>query len=500
MPRSFPADGPGGTANGDAVSEYDWDLFTIGIGSGGTRASRISATFGAKVAGVELPFNPISSESEGGVGGTCVLRGCVPKKILVYGSAFRAELEDARGFGWDVPHDIKFDWNKLLTEKTREIQRLNGVYKKLLAKANVTLFEGAGRIIDAHTVEVLESNGETKRHTANHILIATGARAVVLNIPGKEHAITSDEALSLAEQPKRVVIVGAGYIAVEFAGIFIGMGSKVDLIYRKETPLRGFDEELRDLVATNLKVRGVNVHANTNPTKIEKAEDGTYIVHTDKGDSLECDQVMFATGRKPNTGKLGLENVGVELDKIGAIKVNKYSQTNVPSIWAIGDVTNRINLTPVAIMEGMCFARYVFGGDKDARPDYDYVASAVFAQPPLAVVGTTEQEAAETTTGDLHVYTSSFVPMKYSISGRDEKTFLKVLVDSGTDKVLGVCMLGPDSPEIMQSISVAMKCGLTKKQLDSTVGIHPTAAEELVTLRTPTRTIPRGGEARKSAD
>ncbi|CAI5973221.1 unnamed protein product [Closterium sp. NIES-64] len=480
------ADRPVPVEDGD----YEWDLVTIGVGSGGTRASRIAASFGAKVAAIELPFNPISSETQGGVGGTCVLRGCVPKKILVYGSAFSSEFEDAAGFGWSIPGTPTFDWKHLIANKTREIERLNGVYKRILSNAGVTLVEGRGKLLGPHEVEVTDpSSGIVTRMTAKHILIAVGGRPHLIDIPGKEYAITSDEALSLAEFPKRVVIVGAGYIAVEFAGIFHGMGADVHLVYRQPTPLRGFDEEMRGVVAQNLATRGMNLHPSTNPTKIEKTASGTYVLHTDKGEALEADVVMFATGRAPSTHNLGLENAGVETDSIGAIKVSAWSQTNVPSVWAVGDVTNRINLTPVALMEGHCFARTVFGNDPDT-PDFENVASAVFCQPPLAVVGLTEKQAVESSSSDVLVFTSSFNPMKNTISGRVEKTYMKLLVDSETDRVLGASMCGPDAAEIMQGLGVAMKCNVTKKQVDSTVGIHPTAAEEFVTMRTPTRRLP----------
>lgn len=475
--------------------DFDYDLFTIGAGSGGVRASRMSASFGAKVAVCELPFHPISSEGLGGCGGTCVIRGCVPKKILVYGASFRGEFEDSKNFGWDIHGDITFDWKRLIENKTKEISRLNGVYKRILAGAGVTLFEGAGKVIDPHTVEVLLTSGETKRYTSRNILIATGGRAVLLDIPGKELAITSDEALSLEEFPRRSVIVGGGYIAVEFAGIYNGMGSQVDLFYRKEAPLRGFDDEMRSVVAKNLEGRGVNLHPNTNIVKIEKVEGGLK-AYTDSGQEIETDVVLLAVGRKPNTKALNLSAVGVELLKDGAVKVNEYSQTNIPSIWAVGDVTNRINLTPVALMEGTCLAKSLFGGQK-SKPDYENIPCAVFSIPPLSVVGLSEQEAISQAKSDLLVFTSSFTPMKNTISGRQEKTVMKLIVDAETDRVLGAGMCGPDAPEIMQGIAVALKCNATKAQLDSTVGIHPSAAEEFVTMRTATRRVSPDGQVKK---
>ncbi|KAL3700388.1 hypothetical protein R1sor_018410 [Riccia sorocarpa] len=471
---------------------FDFDLFVIGGGSGGVRSSRMSASSGAKVGLVELPYHPVSSETRGGLGGTCVLRGCVPKKILVYGSAFSHEFQDAKGFGWEIDGEIKFNWKKLLANKTKEIERLNGIYRKLLVNAGVTVFEGFGRIVDEHTVEVKQSDGEVKTFTTNHILIATGSQAVRLNIPGKELAITSDEGLSLENFPKKVVIIGGGYIAVEFAGIYSGMGAEVHLFYRSEYPLRGFDIEARKVVASNLEARGVIVHAGSNIVKIEEHHLGLKAT-SDKDEVFYVDQVMFATGRKPKTSNINLEGVGVELDKSTAIKVNAYSQSTVPNIWAVGDVTNRINLTPVALMEGNCFAKTVFS-KVPTKPDYENVAHAVFCQPPLSSVGLTEEQATtRENAGAVRVYTSTFNPMKNTVSGRQEKTFMKLVVDDSSDKVLGALMVGPDAPEIIQGLAIALKCGATKAQFDATVGIHPTAAEEFVTMRTLTRLVHPGG-------
>ncbi|KAG0479873.1 hypothetical protein HPP92_010731 [Vanilla planifolia] len=358
------------------VESYDFDLFVIGAGSGGVRAARTSAGFGVKVAICELPFNPISSEVTGGVGGTCVIRGCVPKKILVYGAQFGGEFEDARNFGWELNDHIDFNWKKLLHNKTKEIERLNGVYKRLLSNAGVTLFEGEGRLVSSNIVEVTQSDGSKQKYSTKNILIATGSRAQRVNIPGQELAITSDEALSLDELPKRVVILGAGYIAVEFASIWRGMGSEVDLVYRKELPLRGFDDEMRAVVARNLEGRGIRLHPGKNLLELSKIEKSIKAV-TDHGDVFIADTVLFATGRLPNTKRLNLQAVGVELDKTGAVKVDEYSQTTVPNIWAIGDVTNRMNLTPVALMEGTCFSKTVFGG-QPIKPDYANIPSAVF--------------------------------------------------------------------------------------------------------------------------
>ncbi|XP_078152528.1 glutathione-disulfide reductase [Carex rostrata] len=467
--------------------EYDFDLFVIGAGSGGVRASRTSAGFGAKVAICELPFHPISSEVVGGVGGTCVIRGCVPKKILVYGSAFRGEFEDARNFGWELDEDIKFNWKKLLHNKTQEIQRLNGIYKRLLTNSSVTMIEGEGKVAGPHEVEVTQLDGSIQKYTAKNILIATGSRAQRVKMPGEELAITSDEALSLEDLPKHAVILGGGYIAVEFASIWRGMGVTVDLFYRKELPLRGFDDEMRAVVTKNLEGRGIKLHPQSTLTELSKTDEGIKVV-TDHGDELIADVVLFATGRAPNTKRLNLEAAGVETDRTGAIKVDEYSRTNVPSIWAVGDVTNRMNLTPVALMEGTCFSKTVFGGEP-TKPDYKDIPCAVFCIPPLSVVGLSEQQALEQATSDVLIFTSSFTPMKNTISGRQEKTVMKLIVDSATDRVIGASMCGPDAPEIMQGIAVAMKCGATKKQFDSTVGIHPSAAEEFVTMRTSTRRL-----------
>ncbi|XP_058779000.1 glutathione reductase, cytosolic [Vicia villosa] len=470
--------------------DYDFDLFIIGAGSGGVRAARFSSNFGAKVGICELPFHPISSETIGGVGGTCVIRGCVPKKILVYGATYGGDLEDARNFGWELNENVDFNWKKLLQKKTDEINRLNGIYKRLLSNAGVKLFEGEGKIASPNEVEVTQLDGTKLSYSAKHILIATGSRAQRPNIPGQELGITSDEALSLEEFPKRAVILGAGYIAVEFASIWRGMGSNVNLVFRKELPLRGFDDEMRAVVARNLEGRGINLHPRTNLSQLIKTEDGIKVI-TDHGEELIADVVLFATGRAPNSKRLNLEKVGVEFDKAGAIVVNEYSRTNIPSIWAVGDVTNRLNLTPVALMEASLFAKTVFGG-QPSKPDYDAIPYAVFSIPPLSVVGLSEEQAIEQTNGDVLIFTSTFNPMKNTISGRQEKTVMKLVVDAQTDKVLGASMCGPDAPEILQGIAIGIKCGATKAQFDSTVGIHPSSAEEFVTMRTETRRVTGG--------
>ncbi|CAO2821971.1 unnamed protein product [Amaranthus hypochondriacus] len=485
--RKMLIDGEDIQLNVDETTHFDFDLFVIGAGSGGVRAARFSANFGAKVGICELPFHPISSEVIGGVGGTCVIRGCVPKKILVYGATYGGELEDARNYGWELNEKIDFNWKKLLQKKTDEILRLNNIYKRLLSNSGVKLYEGEGKVVGPNEVQVTQLDGTKLSYTAKNILIATGSRAQRPNIPGQELAITSDEALSLEDFPKRAVILGGGYIAVEFASIWRGMGATVDLFFRKELPLRGFDDEMRAAVARNLEGRGILVHPRATLTELVKTDRGVKVL-TDHGEEIEADVVLFATGRSPNTKRLNLEAVGVELDRIGAVKVDEYSRTSVPTIWAIGDVTNRMNLTPVALMEGTCFAKTVFGG-QDSKPDYSNIPCAVFSIPPLAVVGLSEEQAIEQANGDILVFTSSFNPMKNTISQRQEKTIMKLVVDAETDKVLGASMCGPDAPEIMQGIAIALKCGATKAQFDSTVGIHPSAAEEFVTMREATRRV-----------
>ncbi|XP_043706425.1 glutathione reductase, cytosolic-like [Telopea speciosissima] len=486
MSRKMLIDGELSSSNDDGV-QYDFDLFVIGGGSGGVRASRFSAGFGAKVAICELPFHPISSELLGGFGGTCVIRGCVPKKILVYGATYGGELQDARNYGWEVNEKVDFNWKKLLQKKTQEIVRLNEIYKRMLTNSGVKSFEGEGRITGPHEVEVTQIDGTKLSFSAKHILIATGSRAQRPPIPGQELGITSDEALSLDEMPKRAVILGGGYIAVEFASIWRGMGATVDLFFRKERPLRGFDDEMRTVVTRNLEGRGINLHPGKNLKELIKTDDGIKVL-TDDGEELMADVVLFATGRIPNSKRLNLGAVGVQLDAAGAVKVDEYSRTNIPSIWAIGDVTNRINLTPVALMEGTCFSKTAFGG-QPSKPDYSDVPCAVFSIPPLSVVGLSEQEAVEQAKGDILVFNSTFNPMKNTISGRQEKSVMKLVVDAETDKVLGAAMCGPDAPEIIQGIAIALKCGATKAQFDSTVGIHPSAAEEFVTMRSVTRRV-----------
>jgi glutathione reductase (NADPH) len=457
------------------MASYDFDLFTIGAGSGGVAGSRRAAAYGARVG--------ICEDSR--VGGTCVIRGCVPKKLLVYGAHFAEEFQDAAGFGWTVG-ETHFDWAKLIANKNREIDRLNGLYKKLLADSGVKLYETRGKIIDPHTVEL---GGE--RVTTQRILVATGARPVMPDLPGIEHAISSDEALELPELPKRIAIVGGGYIAVEFAGIFAGLGSEVSLIVRGDRVLRSFDEDVRESLTEALLGHGIAIRSQTHVRRIDKGSAGLTLV-TSSGEPIAADVVLYATGRQPNTmtyargrkantAGLGLENVGIKTDRYDAIPVDEWSQTSVHSIYAVGDVTNRLNLTPVAIAEARALAETLFN-DNPIRFDPTNVPTAVFSQPPVATVGMTEGEA-RSKVGAVDIYRAHFRPMKHTLSGREERTMMKLVVDRATDKVLGCHMVGADAPEIIQGIAIAVKCGATKRQFDQTVGIHPTAAEEFVTMR-----------------
>ncbi|KAK3036865.1 hypothetical protein RJ639_031483 [Escallonia herrerae] len=479
--------------NGAEPRSYDFDLFTIGAGSGGVRASRFASGFGASVAICELPFGTIASDSVGGYGGTCVLRGCVPKKLLVYASKYSHEFEESHGFGWIYETEPKHDWSTLMANKNAELQRLTGIYKNILKNAGVTMIEGRGKIVDPHTVDV---NG--KLYTARNILISVGGRPFIPDIPGSEYAIDSDAALDLPEKPKKIAIVGGGYIALEFAGIFNGLKSEVHLFIRQKKVLRGFDEEIRDFVAEQMSLRGIEFHTEESPQAVVKSSDGSFSLKTNKGTSEGFSHVMFATGRKPNIKNLGLETVGVELTKNGAIQVDEYSRTSVPSIWAVGDVTDRINLTPVALMEGGALAKTLFL-NQPTKPDYRAVPSAVFSQPPIGQVGLSEEQAVKEY-GDIDVFTSNFRPLKATVSGLPDRVFMKIIVCAKTDKVVGLHMCGEDSPEIVQGFAVAVKAGLTKADFDATVGIHPTAAEELVTMRTPTRKIRSSSQGKTDAE
>lgn len=447
-------------------TRFDFDLFTIGAGSGGVAGSRRAGSYGARVAVCEARR----------VGGTCVLRGCVPKKLLVYGAHVADELEDARGFGWTIG-EAKLDWARLVEAKNRELDRLNGIYVRMLRDAGVKLLEGFARIVDPHTVEV---NGA--RYTAENILVATGSRPVRPEIPGAELGISSDEALDLTDVPKRALVVGGGYIAVEFAGIWRAVGAEVSVAVRGDNVLRGFDLDVREAVAEGMQKRGVRFLRETLVRSIE-ANDQGLSVRLAGGEMLDADVVLFATGRDPVTEGLGLEEVGVHLNERGAIEVDAFSRTSVPNIFAVGDVTDRVNLTPVAIAEARAVVETLFR-DRPTAIDHTNVASAVFSQPPVASVGLTEL-AARRRPGKIDVYRARFRPMKHTLSGRDERTMMKLIVDRETNKVLGAHMVGADAPEIIQGIAIAIQCGATKEQFDRTIGIHPTAAEEFVTMRDP---------------
>ncbi|MGH6930907.1 MAG: glutathione-disulfide reductase [Dongiaceae bacterium] len=447
------------------MANYDYNLFIIGAGSGGVRAARIAAGHGAKVA--------IAEESR--VGGTCVIRGCVPKKLLVYAAHFHEDFEDAAAYGWTVA-GARFDWPALIANKDREIDRLNGIYKKLLAESGVTLMELRAVLRDPHTVEVAG-----RRITADTILIATGARPMRPSEPGAELGIVSDDAFHLPTMPRRIVIAGGGYIAVEFAGIFNGLGAEVTQLYRGEQILRGFDDDVRDTLAAEIRKKGIDLRVKAGIRRTDKTGDHLRVT-LDGGDAIEANCVMYATGRKPNTAGLGLEAAGVATGADGAVVVNEYSQSQAPNIYAIGDCTNRLNLTPVAIREGHAFADTVFGG-RPTAPDHHTVPSAVFSQPPVGVVGLTEA-AARVMHGALDIYRTGFRPMKHTMTGRDERTMMKLVVDRASQRVVGAHMVGADAPEIIQALAVAVKMGATKQQFDQTMAIHPTAAEEFVTLRT----------------
>ena len=447
------------------MRDYDYDLFVIGAGSGGVRAARMSAAYGARVA--------ICEDSR--YGGTCVIRGCVPKKLLVYASHFSEDFEDAAGYGWTT--DARFSWPTLIANKNAETARLESIYRELLANAGVNAVDGRGVLSDPHTIEC-----DGRRVTAETILIATGGHATVPDVPGIEHAITSRQALDLDEQPARVLIVGGGYIACEFAGIFNGFESRVIQAYRGEQILRGFDHEVREMLAEEMRKKGVDLRVGLNVTAISKGDDGLLASMTD-GSVIESDAVLYATGRAPSTANMGLEQAGVTINDKGAVVVDEFSRTTASSVYAVGDVTDRINLTPVAINEGAAFARTVFGGEPTAM-DHDCVPSAVFSQPSVAVVGPVEEEARRQY-GQLDIYVSRFRPMKHTLSGRDEMTLIKLIVASDSQRVVACHMVGMEAPEIIQCVAIPIKMGATKAQFDATVGIHPTVAEEIVTMREP---------------
>jgi glutathione reductase (NADPH) len=448
------------------MSDYDYDLFVIGAGSGGVRAARVSAAHGAKVAVAE----------EYRVGGTCVIRGCVPKKLLIYGAHFAEDLKDAKRFGWNVPDTYDFDWKVLRDNVMAEVDRINGAYTTTLESHNVEIIHEHATITGPHGIRLAGG----REVTAKYILIATGAKPAVPQCPGHEFGITSNEAFHLDAVPKRILIAGAGYIANEFAGIFHQLGAHVTLINRTDVILRGYDESIRDRLLQISLMKGIEFRFHAEFERIEKNEDGCLTVSMSGHEPVTVDAVMFATGREPNTDDLGLESAGVELHK-GAIVVDDDNRSTCPSIYAVGDVTNRVQLTPVAIREGQAFADSVFGG-KPTRVDYHNIPSAVFSHPPMAGVGMTESEA-KNKLGSCKVYTSDFRPMKNVLAGRNERALYKMVCDSETGKVLGLHMIGPDAPEILQAAAIAVKAGLTKDAFDQTVALHPSMAEELVLMR-----------------
>ena len=454
------------SADRESNLNFDYDLFVIGAGSGGTRAARMSAALGAKVAIAE----------ERHLGGTCVNVGCIPKKLFVYGSHFSEDLEDAAAYGWTTTRE-RFDWPTLRDNKTREIERLNGVYRDLLEGPGAEIIRERATLVNDHALTV---GNETV--TAANILVATGSQASVPPFPGDDLVITSDDTFRLDTFPQRAVIVGGGYIAVEFAGIFKGLGAETTLLYRGPLFLRGFDGGVREFVAGELREKGVTLRFDTRVRSVEKTTGGL-LVRTDAGDALEADVVLCATGRAPNTAGLGLDKAGVQLDASGAVTVDSRYRTSAPHIRAVGDVIGGLPLTPVAIAEGMCIAYNLFAGE-DRTVDYDGIPTAVFCQPNIGTVGPTEENAHRRYPA-LKVFESSFRPLKHTLTGREERTMMKLLVDGDSDRVVAAHMVGPEAGEIIQGLSVAIKAGATKADFDRTIGIHPTAAEEFVTMREP---------------
>ncbi|MFZ5959037.1 glutathione-disulfide reductase [Pseudomonas knackmussii] len=447
---------------------FDFDLFVIGAGSGGVRAARFAAGFGARVAVAESRY----------LGGTCVNVGCVPKKLLVYGAHYHEDFEQASGFGWSLG-EARFDWPTLIANKNREIQRLNGIYRNLLVNSGVSLLEGHARILDAHTVEVAG-----QRFSTANILIATGGWPQVPEIPGKEHAITSNEAFFLERLPKRVIVVGGGYIAVEFASIFQGLGAQTTLLYRRDLFLRGFDRGVREHLRDELTKKGMDLQFNADVARIDKQADGSLLATLKDGRVLEADCVFYATGRRAMLDNLGLENVSVALDDNGFISVDEAYRTSEPSIRAIGDVIGRVPLTPVALAEGMAVARHLFRPEEYRPLDYKLIPTAVFSLPNIGTVGLTEDEA-RAAGHKVKLFESRFRALKLTLTESQEKTLMKLVVDAETDKVLGCHMVGPEAGEILQGIAIALRAGATKQVFDETIGVHPTAAEEFVTMRSP---------------
>lgn len=452
------------------MSEFDYDLFVIGAGSGGVRAARTAAATGARVAIAEDRY----------LGGTCVNVGCVPKKLYSYAAHFHDAFEDANGFGWQLPAPPSFDWATLRDNKSSEIQRLNQIYARLLDGAGVRLINGRARVVDAHCVEIA---GETIK--AEKILVAVGGWPWVPAFPGSEHALTSNEVFDLERFPTRFLVLGGGYIAVEFASIFNGLGSDSHLVYRGDLFLRGFDNEVREFTRDEMAKKGVKLHFGTNIERIDKTETALRVTLT-SGEVLEVDAVLAATGRKPNLSGLGLDALGVDLNADGSVQVNERFETSVPSILALGDITGGPELTPVALAEAMQMVEYHFGQCEPAPLDYARIATAVFCHPNIGTVGLSEEQAREQY-GTIRVYRTDFRPMKHTLSGSEERCLMKLIVDDASDVVVGAHMVGEEAGEVIQGIAIAVRAGLTKADFDATVGIHPTGAEEFVTLRTPTR-------------
>jgi glutathione reductase (NADPH) len=448
------------------VAKYDYDLFVIGAGSGGVRAARLASELGARV-GIAEEYR---------IGGTCVIRGCVPKKLLVYGSRYGSELIDAKGFGWTC-QELSFDWPTLIHNVRREVDRLNGVYTRTLEKAGVDRFLTRAAVEGPHEIKLADRDGA---FSAKTILVATGGHPVIPDIPGKEHLITSNQCFELEQLPASIVIIGAGYIGMEFASIFRGLGVGVTVLYRGQQILRDFDMDLRDGLAKAMRNRGIDLRMDTEIASIEQEGQG-YRVHLKRGDSVAADLVMAATGRAPNSAGFGLQQLGVELGWNGRIVVDEFSQSSVDSLYAVGDVTDRKNLTPVAIHEATAFVETVFN-ETPTPVDHTFIPTAVFAQPEIGTVGLSE-EAAREMYPNIDIYKAQFRPLRSMVSGRDEKTLMKLVIDADSDKVLGVHMLGADAAEIVQMAAVALKLGVTKAQLDRTMALHPSAAEELVTMR-----------------
>ena len=449
------------------MSKYDFDLFVIGAGSGGVRSARLAAQLGKKV-GVAEESKP---------GGTCVVRGCVPKKYLVYGAEYGAAIKSAQKYGWSLS-DASFDWASLRDSIQTEVQRLSGIYGNILEKNGATLFSERAEFVDAHTVRLITSGKEV---TAKTILIAVGGRPWMPEIKGMEHAIMSDDAFLLDELPESILIIGGGYIASEFAGIFAGMGVKVVQAYRGDALLKGFDEDVREMAGVHQKLIGVDTRFNLSPTEIKQTKGG-YIVSFEDGAKIGTDLVFMATGRKAHTVGLGLENAGVETDKNGAVIVNEYSRSSVKHIYAVGDVTDRVNLTPVAIREGAAFVETVYN-DNPTAYDHSDIASAVFTRPPIGVVGLNESQARKTYGDKMKVYTTSFRPMKNILAEKDQRCLMKLITEGKKERVIGIHIVGEDSPEIIQALGICVKAGLTKADFDRTCAVHPTLAEEIVTLK-----------------